>query len=463
MGSNAPLAVQGYAPQTHPRRVLLCNPPIYDTRFPWARFQQPVALLQLSTLLKRFGCDVRLLDALFTEQGATLRRRRMRVLERDGISLNWWRFGQLPSGLAAQLIACKREGWQPDDVYIEGFTTFWWEGVAETVTLVRKHFPQARVVLFGAYPTLASDHAAQHSGADTLAVGQVAGLSGLPLDLWLYASLPPFAYLSIGTEQRSSSDLVEEFQALVTPSRKQERVWQLAFADHDVARRFPEQFRAVLQECIDHKYKVSFYALGNLHPRALVEDPELASLLLRAGFKQLVFADDRHLPRTSEARETLLDDYRYAIEHCVAAGYPQRTEALVGSVCLGRPSEDPAEVVAFMTRLAHVAGSLMVIPYQPAPSECAPTLPLELQNGKLFPFARDNGSDFRGYQDILGLAATLNAKYRSCTFDFLGDGLISRLVRESLVTESWNPRNLPGHNRPVTVGWFNKEGKWVRS
>ena len=463
MGSNLPLAVQGYAPETHPRRVLLCNPPIYDTRFPWSRFQQPVTLLQLSTLLKRFGCDVRLLDALFTEQGAPLRRRRMRVLERDGIPLNWWRFGQLPSGLAAQLIACKREGWQPDEVYIEGFTTFWWEGVAETVTMIRKHFPHARVILLGAYPTLATDHAAQHSGSDILAVGQVIGLAGLRLDLTLYTALPPFAYLSIGAEQRSAGDLIEEFLAMVTPSRTQERVWQVAFADHDVARRYPEQFRAVLEQCIERRCKVSFYALGNLYPRDLVEDPELAALLLRAGFKQLVFADDRTLAISEEAREAWLDDYHHAIEHCVAAGYPERTEALVGSVCLGRSGEDPGEVVAFMTKLAHVAGSLMVVPYQPAPSECAPTLALELQNGKLFPFARDNGSHFREYQDILGLAAVLNSKHRSHTFDFSGNGLISRLVRESLVTESWRPPDTAGTARPVTIGWFNKEGKWVKS
>ena len=463
MGSQVPLAVQDYAPEAHPRRVLLCNPPIYDTRFPWARFQQPVSLLQLSTLLKRFGCEVRILDALVAAQDTTLRRRRMRVLERDGIPLNWWRFGHLPALLAAQLTACKREGWQPEDVYIEGFTTFWWEGVAETVTLVRKHFPQARVILFGAYPTLATDHAAQSSGADLLVVGQIAGLAGLRLDLSLYGALPSFAYLSIGTAQRSADDLVAEFLALVTPTRKQERVWQVAFADHDVARRYPAQFRAVLEQCIDRRCRVSFYALGNLSPRDLVEDPTLPTLLLRAGFKQLVFADDRNLSTSTPARASLLDDYHHAIERCVAAGYPARTGALVGSVCLGRPGEDPGEVVALMTRLSHVAGSLMIVPYQPAPSECSPALALELQNGKLFPFARDNGSHFREYQDILGLAAVLNSKHRSHTFDFSGDGLISRLVRESLVTENWRPPATAENARPGPIGWFNKEGKWVRS
>jgi hypothetical protein len=210
MGSNVPLTVRGYAPVTHSRRVLLCNPPIYDTRFPWARFQQPISLLQLSTLLKHIECDVHLLDALPPQPNAPLRRR-MRVFTRDDISLNWWRFGRLPSELEAQLIAFKREEWQPDEVYIEGFTTFWWEGVAETIALVRKHFPHTRVILFGAYPTLAPNHAIQQSGADVLIVGQIEGLAGLPLDLSLYSSLPAFTYLSIGTVLRSAQDLVEEF------------------------------------------------------------------------------------------------------------------------------------------------------------------------------------------------------------------------------------------------------------
>jgi len=177
MGSNAPLRVYSYVPETYPRRVLLYNPPIYDTRFPWVRFQQPVALLQLSTLLKHLGCDVRMLDALYTEPNTTLRRRRMRVLTRDDLPLNWWRFGRLPSELAAQLIAFRREKWQPDEVYIGGFTTFWWEGVAETIALVRKQFPHARVLVFGAYPTLAPDHAAQESGADVLIAGEIEGLA----------------------------------------------------------------------------------------------------------------------------------------------------------------------------------------------------------------------------------------------------------------------------------------------
>jgi Fe-S oxidoreductase len=463
MGYSVPLTIHSYVPETNSRQVLLCNPPIYDTRFPWARFQQPATLLQLSTLLRRYGCDVRLLDALATEPDASMLRRRMRILTRDDIKLNWWRFGRLPSELAAQLLAFKHEGWQPNEVYIDGFATFWWEGVVEMVKMVRHHFPHARIILCGAYPTLAPDHAIQQCEVDIIALGEISGVAGLSLDLTHYPTPPTFTYLSIGTAQRSADDLVNEFLSNVFPKRSSERVRQFAFIDHDVVKRFPDHFRAVLQASLDYKCKISFLSLGNFHPSDLIDDPELASLLKRAGFKQIVFADDRYLPCSVEARAQLLDEYSRAIDLCIAAGYPKRTEALVASVSLGRSGEDPGEVVTFMTKLAHIAGSLMVIPYQPNPAECSPSLPLEMQNGKLFPFAEENHLSFRGYQDILGLAAILNAKYRNHTFDFLGDGLISHLVRESLVTESWDPHNSPGINHPVIVGWFNKEGKWVRS
>ncbi len=462
-GASSTTVVRDYRPEVGLRRVLLFNPPVYDTRFPWSRWQQPVALLQLATLLRRSQCDVRLVDALHVQSHQRLTRHRVRVLTRGAIPVYYWRFGRLQSELIAQCDALSREGWQPDDIYLDGFTTFWWEGVAESITLVRRLFPRARVILCGAYPSLATGHAVLHSGADVLAVGSIEGLAGLPLDLSLYATRPCFTYLSIGTDARPSSDLVDEFLSKASPRIEQERIRQFAFVDYNVVSRFPEQFRALLRKAIDHKLKVSFYALGNLRPRDLIDDPELASLLFHAGFKQLVFSDDRDLPLTHDAREELLADYRCAIERCITAGYRWRTEALAASVCLGRPGEQPGEVAAFMALLAHVAGSVIAVPYQPTPAECTADLALEDQNGKLFPFAEHNGMSYRAYQDMLGLAAVLNAKYRDHTFDFLGDGLIARLVRSSLVSESWNPHNTSSNDRPVIAGWFNKEGRWVRS
>ncbi len=470
MVANLNTFYQGYTPEPVPKRVLLFNPPVYDTRFPWSNWQQPVALLQLATLLHQYQCDVRLIDALYTPSDSTLTRRRVRILSRGDITISYWRYGISKSELTNQLTALKKQGWQPDDIYLESFTTIWWEGIIETVELVRKIFPLARVILYGAYPSLAFEDAQRNSGADILVCGPINGLAGLPVDLSLYPTRPRFTHLAIGTCARSPQDLITEFLAKADTVNAKERIRHFAFADHDVIHRFPEQFKGVLQTVIDRKLKVSFYALGNLYPSDFIDEPELASLLFRAGFKQIVFADDRNAPMTEEAREAYLESCRRAIEYCVAAGYQWRTESLAASLSFGRPGEKIVDTTSFMTRLAHVVGSLIVIPYQPPPSEydlyCPETkLSLELQNGKLFPFAEYNGVDYREYINGLGLAAIFNAKHRSHSFDFLGNSLISRLVQSSLTKTSWDPRSMPTEqqSRPVIAGWFNKEGKWVRS
>ncbi len=89
MLSSSATIVQDYKPEVGFRRVLLFNPPVYDTRFPWNRWQQPVTLLQLATLLRSFHCDIRLIDALYTRSDETLTRRRVDVFKLGEVSINY--------------------------------------------------------------------------------------------------------------------------------------------------------------------------------------------------------------------------------------------------------------------------------------------------------------------------------------------------------------------------------------
>ncbi len=359
-----------------------------------------------------------------------------------------------------QLDSLKGAGWShTDDIYLLAGPAYQWEGCAEAVKLVRQAFPAARVLLFGQYPTTATEHACAHSGADVLLIGQIKELAGLPLDLSLSPARPRHSHLAIDTPERLIDDLISELRALAAPPDRKARITHIVFADQDVLARFPAQVRAVLEVARDERLGITFHAFGGIAPGILARDAGLLQLLFDAGLGQVIFSGDRDLPPTDEALAHHLDDYRAATLNCVAAGYRWRTDALVGSVCLGRPQERLKEITCYLTELAHIAGSVIVLPYQPDPSECPSELPLEEQNGKLFPFAPPG--QYREYLNLLGLSAVLNAKYRSRTFDFLGDGLIARLVRQSLITESWRPPASDA-DRPVTVGWFGKNGKWVR-
>jgi hypothetical protein len=107
---------ENYTLDLTPRRILLFNPPVYDTRFPWSQYQQPVTLLQVAALLKQHSCDIRLIDALNTAADADLPRRRMRILQRSDTSINYWRFGASEWQLQSQLRTFKI--WRVDQLAV---------------------------------------------------------------------------------------------------------------------------------------------------------------------------------------------------------------------------------------------------------------------------------------------------------------------------------------------------------
>jgi hypothetical protein len=414
-------------------RALLLNPPVFDTRLHWAKWQQPAGLLQLGSRLQRAGADVKLIDALYQDRDARLRRERVASLDLDGSLVQKWRFGISKHALLTQLRTLARSGWHPDEIYVEGFCTFWWEGVAEVIAVARQVFPRARVMLVGAYAVQNSGHARRYSGADEIVQVEWVDLVTSPIALSLYGRPPHFVYLTLGNDARSVGDVVEEVIAAI-----KQKVIHLAFSDHAVARRFPDLYCAVLEELARRRLRLCLYALGNLAPQDLVDHPELADLMKRAGYKQVYFADDREALLDRCADDQLIESYAKAAELCNRAGFRDRTDALNAGLSLGRRGEDLAGRARLATLLAHHIGSIVFWPYQPSPAEC-PDLPLEAQNGKLFPLRHANGATYRSYQDLLGLAVVLNAKYRSRTFDFLGDGLVPRLFRDSLRRRAWEP------------------------
>jgi hypothetical protein len=371
---------------------------------------------------------------LYHPSGIRLRKQRVGTIDLDGILLNKWRFGTLKSVLVNRLRQLAREGCHPNKVYVECFTTFWWEGAAEVILAVKERFPKAQVVLLGAYANLAPEHARTNTCADVVISGNWPLITSLPTDISLYTPPPNFAYISFASAGRTAEDIVDE----ISSKFREYRVQHFAFPDHAIARRFEDLYRGVLELLAYHNLNVSLYAVGNIAPSDIVEQRDLASLMRRAGYKQIFFSDDRNVEQNQPAREQLIENYTRAGELCVQAGFRARTEELNAGICLGRPGEDLTERTKLMTHVAHAVGSVIFWPYQPFPNEC-PGISLEGQNGKLFPFRAVNGHNYHDYLNVMGVGTVLNSKYRTHTFDFLGGGFISRLFQESIARRSWEP------------------------
>jgi len=417
-------------------RVLLLNPPVHDTRVPWSQFQQPVLLLKLATLLGHHNKDVKLIDARYVTRGKRVTRERVAILDLDGIPLNKWRFGLSRPALRRALRALAIDDWRPDQIYVECLTPFWWEGAAEAIGVAKAQFPDACLILVGPYASLAPEHAARHTEADKILSGTWSALAALQVDVSLYPEPPAFAYLTLGAGQLPPTDVVDAIASNISSSKR--RLQSFAFVEPVCEPQFVDQFRAVLEEIIARKLDVTLYALGSVSPPDFLNHPNLAGLMKQAGYAQITFADDRDVGLDSDSREHWIDACRSAAAACRDAGFKMRTEAVTASLCLGRRDESLAERVRTCTLLAHFVGSVIIWPYQPTVQECD-NIPLEEQNGKLFPLRTQNGTTYRDYLEIQGLTTVLNAKYRDTTFDFLGDGLISRLFRESVVREAWDP------------------------
>ena len=416
-----------------PDRALLINSPAYDIRLPWAKWLQPTHLLRLITYFRRSGVDVKYIDSLYTTSDERLRRKRVDILDLDGQKVPKWRYGLPENAFTNQLKALAKANWQPDDVYVECFTTFWWEGAEEIIRSVKKIFPSSHVVLIGAYASLAPEHAKTNTLADEVLTQPWDGIECLPADLSLYPKLPAFLYVTLGKGKRTPDEIIDEIREAA-----KQGINQFVFAEDMVAHQYTKLYTSVLEKVASSKPKVKLYALGNIYPADIVEQTGLARLMKAAGYAQIWFADDRQSPIAHVVDEQLIETYQKAAQLCHNAGFQKRADAIIAAVCLGRKSEDLAERAALATLAAHHLGSVIFWAYQPALSECV-DIPLQHQNGKMFPLRQKNDKTYRDYLDVLGLASVLNSKYREYTFDFMGDGLVANLFRQSMERRAWEP------------------------
>jgi radical SAM superfamily enzyme YgiQ (UPF0313 family) len=418
-------------------RILLINPPVYDLRLDWARWHQPCGLLQVGRLLRLRGTDVRLIDCLQPERNK-LERKKLDTVTVDEQNLIRWHFGCSWELIEKQIGLIKDENWKPDAIYVTTMMTFWWESTRDLIHRIRKEwFPRIPIVLGGVYPTLCPGHAKKHIRcADfDLEIADKARIHAT--DLTLYNQMPYFSGLFL-SRRVPPERIVGE---IVTKAKLGVR--EFAFFDNEIGLNHQTRFEKVLDQVIEKELDVKFRALGNISPKVL--SGSLVRKMKAAGYRQIFLRDDIALRSNSNGD---LSSYERGIELMLKyGGFKPRTEDLTAMVVVGVPGENLNHVVERLTKLAHIVGSVNLVPYQPTPGTeifemHKSQLPAELerQNGKLFPFAKVNGATFSDYQQLMRLAALLNSKYHSTTFDFLGNDEIAQMVRKSVAEERWQPR-----------------------
>lgn len=415
---------------TSPKKVLLVNPAIFDIRLHWPKWQLPILSLQLGAKLLSEKADVKLYDFIHESKRGSSRKLKCHVMV-DGIRIQKWRYGHPLAAFDKQLKAWKKEEWQPDIIYVEGFTTFWWEGVAEAGAATRKVFKDTPVHVIGSYADLAASHAKKVSRADkVVATKELKATGNLPA-LSLYEVPPKNWHLVLPLRASSNAKLIEHAKEC-----RKAGVQEFSLLHPPLTEARTKVLEDFLKKCAAEKSKLRMDALGTICAKDLAR-LGLAKKLRDAGFQHIFLADDRAYPVTEKAEREFIKQNKRAVVACHKAGYKPRTDSVVAGLCIGRAGESLERRIRMATELASLVGS--VIPWAFMPSPYLSARSFEEQNPKLYPNRNTNGLTYSDYVEFISLTAVLNSRYRDCSFDFLGDGLISRLLAGSIKREGWNP------------------------
>lgn len=442
-------------------RILLINSHAYDIRLPWSQWHQPTGLLQLGAMLKRQGCDVRFIDCLGWHPKQRTMKRKIRKIEVENYEIDLWRFGGEWSELSRQIKSYQSEGWVPDQVYVSCSTTIWWEAARDLITYLKtKWFPKSEVLLGGVYPTLEPEHARLHTNADRIVTGSIPDARNEIPDFGLYTPdrRPRFAgiylYASQNVLEVEAGEQVfprpPETIAQEIADKAALGVTEFAFFDHEIRLDQREHFIQVLRAVAALELDVRFIAIANISPQLI--DGEVAQWMKAARYRQVYLKCDVAYNSEGAIYTTPLEAYREGVEALQReVGFKPRTGDVTAMLLVGNPYENLEGVTERLVKLASIVGAVNLVQYQYSSGTIAGelyaslihrgngNLDLTRLNCKFYPLAQLSGIPFEHYLELTRLAALLNSKYRSKTFDFLGDNLVAQAIQESLRDEGWNP------------------------
>jgi hypothetical protein len=442
--------------------VLLVNPPVADLRLPWAKWHQPVGLLQVGAYLLTKKKNVKLIDFLHYPDVKRYPRTKIASFNISNYVLPIWLFGVREIEQIFRTIKRETQNWKPDLILITSLNTIWWKQAQYTIYILKKVFPGTTIILGGAYPKYETNHAKQFSKASSLFTDNPSFVQDLAPAIELYDNPPKSAaifFYGQGKDNilvpRKIHEIVQEIKGKIHLG-----VTEVVFIDESIKTSDVGQLETLLGQISKANIKVKIVFQGNLTAGSISET--LAKKLMEANTQQIYLKCNLDLNSDQTYTDTI-DDYVQCIRNLVTNGYDSRSGQVTAMLALGIPYENLNEVARRAIDLSHYVGSVIPVPFQYVFSlhrkftfgretknngsnkidkvlfshKSKP----ELLNGKLFPFAEISHADFEEYVELIRLIALLNSKFRGKTFDFLSSSLTSELFRESIKTEGWDPFN----------------------
>lgn len=389
------------------RNILLVNPWIHDFSA-FDLWMKPLGLLYVAAVLEEAGYAVSFIDCVDPESGprsGALGRYHCHHLRRQEIrkpSLfpdlprQFSRYGMTPDEFRQRLAAIP----EPQVIGVSSMMTYWYPGVAETISVLKERFPKVPVVLGGPYATLCTEHARHAVGADVVLPGRgelamldfVDDLFGLERDgaprSDALDDLPAPAYHHYGRPRsiallatlgcpyrctycashalfpqfvpRDVGQVVAEIESYVTRFGVQD----LAFYDDALLANVPH-IEALLDAIIERDLGARFHTPNGLHAERI--STALAGKLHAAGFRtiRLGFETSDAARQQDSSSKVTNEGLRSSIRNLYEAGLTPADVMVY--VLAGLPGQ-PAEEVRDSIRLVHESGArVSVSQFSPVP------------------------------------------------------------------------------------------------
>lgn len=310
--------------------ILLVNPWIYDFAA-YDFWLKPLGLLYVGSALKKLGFEVLLIDLLNRHDPELVNFVKPKPdkkfgtgkfhsfqVEKPGLLKNIPRKYKCYGAPMEYFLSKLNELEKPKAVFVTSSLTYWWPGVAYTISCIKQTMPDVPVVLGGLYARLYPEHAKKNTKADYIFSGELSEIDSLvhfllhrdinfDLEKWfeildpayeLYQKVGYLVFLtSLGCPYKCtyciSSKLWRRFMQrdpqMVLQSVEKYldlfRVKDIVFFDDAILINKENHFKPLLKLLIGKKFNVNYHLPNGIHARLV--DEEIAVLMKEAGFKTI--------------------------------------------------------------------------------------------------------------------------------------------------------------------------------
>ncbi|HPI27283.1 MAG TPA: radical SAM protein [Candidatus Marinimicrobia bacterium] len=440
------------------RSLLLINPWIADfTAFDlWSK---PLGLLYIAKFLQNYGYEIELLDLMDRQRWQDTSndkfndgrgKYRKTIIAKPPVLARYPRRFGLYGASREQFSDTLSNMARPNAILVTSLIAYWYPGVAATVEILRRYFPETPLILGGIYASLYPEHARNSIQPDFLITGYgekktlqlVDQLFGIERDYnvipdyndngilpWrLYQKLKSVAVLtSRGCPnrctycatyllnkkfvQRRPEDVISE----IISTYNQFNVENFAFYDDALFAHRDRHIIPILKGIISAGVKINLHSPNGLFAREI--NSELAELMFSAGFKTVRLSLESTSSQIQKSSSNKVNNANYtdAVNNLAKAGFARNS--LETYLIMGLPGQTRQQIIDSINFVADQGVIVKLASFSPIPGttewERARALgyvsddqdPL-MTDATIFPFLSRNLS----YEDYLALRQVANER-----------------------------------------------------